>query len=70
MTLLNLINFLREEYFIMTGKLPKTIWLTNDILKEVDKTDNICVNVNIQLGQENWRLEDVYHKPRETLEEA
>ena len=70
MTLLNLINFLREEYFIMTGKLPKTIWLTDDILKEVDKTDNICVNVNIQLGQENWRLEDVYHKPRETLEEA
>ena len=70
MTLLNLINFLREEYFIMTGKLPKTIWLTNDILKEVDKTDNICVNVNIQLGQENWRLEDVYHKPRETLEKA
>ena len=70
MTLLNLINFLREEYFIMTGKLPKTIWLTDDILKEVDKTDNICVNVNIQLGQENWRLEDVYHKPRETLEKA
>ena len=70
MTLLNLINFLREEYFIMTGKLPKTIWLTDDILKEVDKTDNICVNVDIQLGQENWRLEDVYHKPRETLEKA
>ena len=70
MTLLNLINFLREEYFIMTGKLPKTIWLTDDILKEVDKTDNICVNADIQLGQENWRLEDVYHKPRETLEKA